>query len=88
MARTDRDVLDAELLRLQHELVTMQQWIRARGQRLVVVIEGRLGVVPYQEVPLPAITLPPVHHKKNQNHRRPPRTQTEVPDRAGSLLQP
>ena len=41
MARTDRDVMDAELLRLQRELVTMQQWIRAEGQRVVVVIEGR-----------------------------------------------
>ena len=41
MARTDRDVLDAEMLRLQRELVTMQQWIRAEGRRVVVVIEGR-----------------------------------------------
>ena len=41
MARTAREVLEEELLRLQRELVTMQQWIRAGGQRLVVVIEGR-----------------------------------------------
>lgn len=41
MVRTDREILDAELLRLQRELVMMQQWIREEGQRLVVVIEGR-----------------------------------------------
>ncbi len=41
MARTDRNVLDTELLRLQRELVVMQQWIRQEGQRLVIVVEGR-----------------------------------------------
>ena len=41
MARTDREVLDAELLRLQRELVVMQQWVRQEGQRVVVVVEGR-----------------------------------------------
>ena len=32
---------DKELLRLQTELVYMQEWIVARGQRLVVLFEGR-----------------------------------------------
>ncbi len=32
---------EKELLRLQTELVYMQEWIVARGQRLVVVFEGR-----------------------------------------------
>jgi polyphosphate kinase 2 len=41
MAHTDGKSLDAELLRLQKELVTMQQWIRDDHQRVVVVIEGR-----------------------------------------------
>jgi polyphosphate kinase 2 (PPK2 family) len=30
-----------ELYRLQAELVKMQEWVRAEGQRLVVVFEGR-----------------------------------------------
>ena len=41
MAHSDEKSLDAELLRLQKELVTMQQWIRDEHQRLVVIIEGR-----------------------------------------------
>ena len=32
---------DAELVRLQAELVKVQEWIRAEGHRLVVVFEGR-----------------------------------------------
>jgi polyphosphate kinase len=32
---------EKELLRLQTELVYMQEWIRARGRRLVVLFEGR-----------------------------------------------
>src|SRR5579859_1464764 len=35
------EMLAKELLRLQGELVKMQQWVRDRGQRLVVVFEGR-----------------------------------------------
>jgi len=31
----------AELLRLQEELVKLQQWVRDRGERVVVVFEGR-----------------------------------------------
>ena len=41
MARSENGSLATELLRLQKELVVMQQWIRQEGQRLVVVIEGR-----------------------------------------------
>ena len=32
---------EAELLRLQAELVKLQEWVRAEGARLVVVFEGR-----------------------------------------------
>jgi polyphosphate kinase 2 len=32
---------DRELLRLQAELVILQEWVRARGERVVVVFEGR-----------------------------------------------
>ena len=36
-------VYEAELFRLQTELVTMEEWVRATGKRLVVVFEGRDG---------------------------------------------
>jgi polyphosphate kinase 2 len=39
--RVPKKLYEAELLRLQAELVTMQEWVRATGQRLVVVFEGR-----------------------------------------------
>ncbi|MFX0537050.1 polyphosphate kinase 2 [Ornithinimicrobium sp. Y1847] len=39
--KLERKVYEAELLRLQGELVKMQEWIRATGTRLVVVFEGR-----------------------------------------------
>ncbi|WP_037601449.1 polyphosphate kinase 2 [Streptacidiphilus rugosus] len=32
---------EAELYRLQSELVTLQEWVRATGARLVVIFEGR-----------------------------------------------
>ncbi|MGH3332868.1 MAG: polyphosphate kinase 2, partial [Nocardioidaceae bacterium] len=32
---------EAELFRLQTELVKAQEWVKAEGQRLVVVFEGR-----------------------------------------------
>jgi len=35
------DVYEAELRRLQAELVRLQEWVRAEGQRVVVVFEGR-----------------------------------------------
>lgn len=47
MARTDtsarfpKKVYDEELYRLQAELVHLQEWVRAEGQRLVVLFEGR-----------------------------------------------
>ena len=37
----DVAVYEAELFRLQAELVKMQEWVQAEGQRLVVVFEGR-----------------------------------------------
>ncbi|MPZ79280.1 MAG: polyphosphate kinase 2 [Actinophytocola sp.] len=39
--RVPRAVYEKELLRLQAELVTMQEWVRAEGARMVVVFEGR-----------------------------------------------
>ncbi|WP_435652445.1 polyphosphate kinase 2 [Kitasatospora purpeofusca] len=36
-----RKPYEHELLRLQHELVKLQEWVRAEGARLVVVFEGR-----------------------------------------------
>jgi polyphosphate kinase len=39
--RLPKAVYEAELLRLQAELVTMQEWVRVTGSRLVVVFEGR-----------------------------------------------
>jgi len=39
--RVPRKVYDRELLRLQSELVKLQEWVRAEGTRLVVVFEGR-----------------------------------------------
>jgi polyphosphate kinase 2 len=41
MARIPKKVYERELSRLQAELVTLQEWIRSRGERLVVVFEGR-----------------------------------------------
>ncbi|WP_336922367.1 polyphosphate kinase 2 [Aquipuribacter sp. SD81] len=40
-ARVPKKRYEKELLRLQAELVTMQEWVRATGERLVVVFEGR-----------------------------------------------
>lgn len=39
--RLSKKAYERELFRLQAELVTMQEWVRAEGQRLVVVFEGR-----------------------------------------------
>jgi polyphosphate kinase len=39
--KLSRKAYEAELYRLQGELVTMQEWVRAEGVRLVVVFEGR-----------------------------------------------
>ncbi|MFG2881764.1 polyphosphate kinase 2 [Streptomyces sp. NPDC048297] len=40
-AALPRKVYEKELLRLQSELVKVQEWVRAEGTRLVVVFEGR-----------------------------------------------
>jgi polyphosphate kinase 2 len=39
--KLDREVYEAELLRLQGELVALQEWVRREGKRLVVIFEGR-----------------------------------------------
>jgi polyphosphate kinase len=39
--RLARKIYERELYRLQAELVTMQEWVRAEGARIVVVFEGR-----------------------------------------------
>ncbi|SEQ38374.1 polyphosphate kinase 2 [Streptomyces radiopugnans] len=40
-AKLPRPVYEKELLRLQEQLVMMQEWVRSTGARLVVVFEGR-----------------------------------------------
>ena len=40
-AKLPKDVYEAELLRLQAELVDMQEWVRTTGTRVVVIFEGR-----------------------------------------------
>ena len=40
-SRVPREIYEAELYRLQAELVKMQEWVRLEGARLVVVFEGR-----------------------------------------------
>ncbi|MFH8570092.1 polyphosphate kinase 2 [Streptomyces sp. NPDC017993] len=40
-AKLPRALYERELLRLQTELVKLQEWVRAEGARLVVVFEGR-----------------------------------------------
>jgi polyphosphate kinase 2 len=39
--RLNRAVYERELFRLQAELVTMQEWVRTEGARVLVVFEGR-----------------------------------------------
>jgi polyphosphate kinase 2 len=41
VARVPKAAYEAELLRLQAELVEMQEWVRSSGSRLVVAFEGR-----------------------------------------------
>ncbi len=44
MGKSDKlpdDVYEAELYRLQAELVKVQEWVKAEGQRIVIVFEGR-----------------------------------------------
>jgi len=39
--KMDLDVYNAEIRRMQADLVAFQEWVRATGQRVVVVFEGR-----------------------------------------------
>lgn len=39
--RMDKALYEAELFRLQGELVKLQEWVKATGQRMVIVFEGR-----------------------------------------------
>ncbi|WP_411720664.1 polyphosphate kinase 2 [Mycetocola sp.] len=39
--RLDKELYEAELTRLQVELVTMQRWVTATGARVLVLFEGR-----------------------------------------------
>ena len=39
--RMDKKLYERELYRLQSELVTMQEWVRSEGERLLVIFEGR-----------------------------------------------
>ncbi len=39
--RYPKKVYELELFRLQAELVTIQEWVRAEGKRMVIVFEGR-----------------------------------------------
>jgi polyphosphate kinase len=41
--KISNEVYEAELFRLQTELVTLQEWVKFSGTRLVVVFEGRDG---------------------------------------------
>ncbi|HKR51047.1 MAG TPA: hypothetical protein VJT72_15965 [Pseudonocardiaceae bacterium] len=38
--RLPRSVYERQLFRLQAELVTLQEWVRAEGARIVVVFDG------------------------------------------------
>ncbi len=40
-SKLDSAVYEAELLRLQTEMVKVQEWARAEGQRIVIIFEGR-----------------------------------------------
>jgi len=42
VARLPRGLYERELYRLQAELVTMQEWVRAEGARVLVLFEGRI----------------------------------------------
>ncbi len=39
--KINNDVYEAELFRLQTELVKLQEWVKATGERVVIIFEGR-----------------------------------------------
>ena len=39
--KIDNEVYEAELFRLQTELVKLQEWVKATGERVVIIFEGR-----------------------------------------------
>ena len=39
--KLNKALYEAELSRLQSELVDMQEWVRSAGARIVVIVEGR-----------------------------------------------
>ncbi|WP_083941899.1 polyphosphate kinase 2 [Sanguibacter suarezii] len=41
LSKLPKDVYEAELVRLQAELVELQEWVKATGARVVVIFEGR-----------------------------------------------
>jgi polyphosphate kinase 2 (PPK2 family) len=41
--RVPRKIYERELLRLQAELVKLQEWVRAENARMIVIFEGRDG---------------------------------------------
>ncbi len=41
VARVPKEIYERELFRLQAELVTLQEWVRVEGKRVVIVFEGR-----------------------------------------------
>ena len=41
LARIPRHIYEAELVRLQEELVKMAEWVKISGERVVVIFEGR-----------------------------------------------
>ena len=41
ITKVPKAIYEDELLRLQTELVEMQEWVKTSGTRLVVVFEGR-----------------------------------------------
>ena len=40
-ARLDAGIYEAELLRLQAELVALQEWVQSTGARVLIIFEGR-----------------------------------------------
>ena len=39
--KLDRKTYDKELRKLQEELCHLQDWVKAKGERVVIVFEGR-----------------------------------------------